>query len=51
MSVLDAINSRWGRGMLRVASVPATPEWAMRRNLKSQSDITKLDQLWQIFCH
>lgn len=40
MSVLDAINSRWGRGTLRVASVPATPEWAMRRNMKSQSDTT-----------
>src|SRR5471030_1020061 len=51
MSVLDAINSRWGRGTLRVASVPATPEWAMRRNLMSQSYTTRLDQLWRIHCH
>lgn len=51
MSVLDAINDRWGRGTLRVASVPATPEWAMRRNLKSQSYTTQLDQLWRIYCH
>ncbi|WP_432780691.1 translesion error-prone DNA polymerase V subunit UmuC (plasmid) [Pseudomonas corrugata] len=51
MSVLDAINERWGRGTLRVASVPATPDWAMRRNLMSQSYTTRLDQLWQIHCN
>lgn len=51
MSVLDAINDRWGRGTLRVASVPATPEWAMRRNLMSQSYTTRLDQLWRISCN
>ncbi|OOG83199.1 DNA polymerase V subunit UmuC [Pseudomonas sp. A25(2017)] len=50
MSVLDAINGRWGRGTLRVASVPTTPEWAMRRDLLSQSYTTRLDQLWQIHC-
>ncbi|MEA9979894.1 MULTISPECIES: translesion error-prone DNA polymerase V subunit UmuC [unclassified Pseudomonas] len=51
MSVLDAINGKWGRGTLRVASVPATPEWGMRRNLLSQSYTTRLDQLWRINCH
>ena len=50
MSVLDEINSRWGRGTLRVASVPARPEWAMQRNLMSQSYTTKIDQLWRISC-
>ncbi|XXF01878.1 translesion error-prone DNA polymerase V subunit UmuC (plasmid) [Pseudomonas sp. D3-10] len=50
MSVLDAINCRWGRGTLRLASVPARPEWAMRRDLMSQSYTTRLDQLWQIHC-
>ncbi|CAM3171901.1 DNA polymerase V subunit UmuC [Pseudomonas floridensis] len=50
MSVLDAINERWGRGTLRVASVPTTPEWAMRRELMSQSYTTRIDQLWQIHC-
>lgn len=50
MSVLDTINGRWGRGTLRLASVPATPEWAMRRDLLSQSYTTRLDQLWQIHC-
>ena len=50
MSVLDEINNRWGRGTLRVASVPSNPEWAMRRSLMSQSYTTKLDQLWRINC-
>ena len=50
MSVLDEINNRWGRGTLRVASVPSSPEWAMRRSLMSQSYTTKLDQLWRISC-
>lgn len=45
-SILDEINGRWGKGALRVASVPAAPEWAMRRNLMSQSYTTKVDQLW-----
>ena len=50
MSVLDEINNRWGRGTLRVASVPTNPEWAMQRSLMSQSYTTKLDQLWRISC-
>ncbi|WP_342216040.1 DUF4113 domain-containing protein [Pseudomonas sp. TH49] len=28
----------------------APPEWAMRRDLKSQSYTTKLDLLWQMHC-
>lgn len=51
MSVLDAINHRWGRGTLRVASVPAAPEWSMRRSLLSQSYTTRLDQLWRVYCN
>lgn len=50
MSVLDAVNGCWGRGTLRLASVPASPEWAMRRDLMSRSYTTRLDQLWQIHC-
>jgi DNA polymerase V len=50
MAVLDQINGRWGRGTLRLACVPANPEWAMRRELMSQSYTTKLDQLWQVSC-
>ncbi|MBD8577528.1 translesion error-prone DNA polymerase V subunit UmuC [Pseudomonas syringae] len=48
MGVLDEINGRWGRGTLRVASVPAEPEWAMRRELMSSSFTTRLDQLWTV---
>ena len=48
MSVLDEINGRWGRGILRSASFPANPEWAMRRELMSQSYTTRLDQLWTV---
>ena len=51
MVVLDEINERWGRGTLRAASVPAAPQWAMRRDLMSQSYTTKLDQLWVVKCH
>lgn len=35
MGVLDEINGRWGRGTLRAASVPAAPDWSMRRYLMS----------------
>ena len=48
--VLDQINDRWGRGTLRSASVPTNPDWAMRREMMSQSYTTKLDQLWTIAC-
>jgi DNA polymerase V len=50
MAVLDQINIRWGRGTLRSASVPSCPDWAMRRELMSQSYTTKLDQLWKVTC-
>ena len=48
MSVLDEINNRWGRGTLRTAAVPALPAWGMRRELKSPSYTTRLDQLWTV---
>lgn len=32
MAVLDEINSRWGRGTLRSASVPTSPEWGTTGN-------------------
>lgn len=50
MQVMDNINQRWGRGTLRTASVPAAPDWAMRRELLSQSYTTRLDQLWTVKC-
>lgn len=48
MGVLDEINGRWGRGTLRTAAMPADPDWAMRRELMSQSYTTRLDQLWTV---
>jgi DNA polymerase V len=51
MSVMDEINGRWGRGTLRTGSVPIHPDWAMRRELMSQSYTTRLDQLWTVKAH
>jgi DNA polymerase V len=48
MGVLDEINERWGRGTLRSASVPADPEWKMRREMMSASYTTKLAHLWTV---
>lgn len=48
MSVLDEINGRYGRGTMRSASVPRTPEWGMRREMMSQSYTTRIDQLWRV---
>jgi len=50
MRVLDQINSRWGRGTLRLASVPTSPDWVMRRQTLSRSFTTRLDQLWTVVC-
>lgn len=44
------INGRWGRGTLRAASVPTSPDWAMRREMMSQSYTTRIDQLWTADC-
>lgn len=48
MAVMDAINSRWGKGTVRPGGVPAEPDWGMRRELMSQSFTTRIDQLWSI---
>jgi DNA polymerase V len=45
MLVLDAINDRWRRSTLRMPSISATPDRAMRSQLVSQSYTTRLDQL------
>jgi DNA polymerase V len=50
MTVLDRINERWGRGTLRSAGVPLSPDWVMRREIMSRSYTTKLDQLWTVAC-
>lgn len=48
MGVLDVINNRWGRGTVRTGTVPAAPDWGMRREQMSQSYTTRLDQLWTV---
>ncbi len=45
MAVLDAINTRWGRGTLRPGGVPVSPYWGMKRELLSPSYTTRVDQL------
>jgi len=50
MGVLDAINGRWGRDTMRLASVPTDPDWGMRREMMSQSFMTRVDQLWTVYC-
>jgi DNA polymerase V len=50
MQVMDSINDKWGRGTLRAASVPTSPDWGMRREMMSQSYTTRLDELWMVRC-
>jgi len=50
MGVMDSINERWGRGTLRLASVPTNPDWGMRREMMSQRFTTRVDQLWTRHC-
>jgi len=50
MGVLDAVNGRWGRGMMRLASVPVEPSWGIRRGMMSQSFTTRVDELWTVYC-
>lgn len=49
MGVLDAVNGKWGRGTMRLASVPVDPSWGMRREMMSQSFTTKMDELWTVY--
>ncbi|MFV2946407.1 translesion error-prone DNA polymerase V subunit UmuC [Pseudomonas japonica] len=49
MSVLDAINGRYGRGTMRTASIPRAPDWGMRREMMSQSYTTRVDNLWTVY--
>lgn len=48
MGVLDQINAKWGRGTLRPAQVPSTPDWAMRRELLSPRYTTDWNELWRV---
>jgi len=51
--IADKVRVSWMRSIvagavLRLASVPAAPGWAMRRELMSQSYTTKINQLWAV---
>ncbi|MDH1508539.1 Y-family DNA polymerase [Pseudomonas mosselii] len=48
MMMLDEINGKYGRGTMRTASVPDTPDWGMRREMMSRSYTTRIDQLWRV---
>lgn len=48
MSVMDKVNTRYGRGTLRTAAMPLSPDWGMRRELMSQSYTTSMTQLWRV---
>lgn len=50
MTVLDSINAKWGRSTMRLASVPTSADWGMRREMMSQSFTTRVDQLWTVYC-
>jgi len=47
MSVLDSINTAWGKGHMRPARVPVTPEWGMRQELEKPNYTTRLGRLWR----
>ncbi|AUA35246.1 MULTISPECIES: DUF4113 domain-containing protein [Pseudomonas] len=48
MPVLDQINGRWGRGTLKVATVPVAPDWRMKRDLLSQRYTTCMAELFTV---
>lgn len=45
MEVVDQINKREGRGMVRIARIPAAPAWAMRREMLSPRYTTEWDEV------
>lgn len=45
METMDLVNQRYGRGALRVASIPAQARWSMRRELLSPSYTTRWQDL------
>ncbi|QIX62737.1 Y-family DNA polymerase [Hymenobacter sp. BT18] len=54
MRAMDALNTRYGKGMVRVGSMVAAPgrgeAWAMRRDVKSPAFTTKWKELWGVRC-
>ena len=50
MHVVDQVNRKFGRNTLHPARLKRAPDWAMRREMLSQSYTTRLDQLWVVEC-
>ena len=45
MAVLDSVNERFGRGVLRISSQDAGQEWGMRQERKSPAYTTNWDDV------
>jgi DNA polymerase V len=45
MATLDRINARMGRGTVRLARVPAAPDWGMRQEMKSPGYVSRWGEL------
>jgi DNA polymerase V len=54
MRAMDALNTRYGKGAVRVGSMVVAPgqqeAWAMRRDVKSPAFTTKWKELWGVRC-
>jgi DNA polymerase V len=48
MAVMDQINQREGRGTVRLGTVPAAPDWGMKREMISRAYTTQWDELIQL---
>ena len=49
MATMDAINGKWGRSTIKLASEGMKKPWKMRSNNKSPSWTTKWDELPRIY--
>lgn len=43
VGVLDSMNARWGRGTLRLASVPVNPSWGMLESMAALATLAGSD--------
>ena len=48
MATLDRINAHMDRGTLRLARVPAAPDWGMRQGLKSPGYVCRWSELRRV---
>lgn len=48
MATLDRINARHGHGTVRLARIPAQPQWAMRQELRSPAYVSRWGELAEV---